>query len=106
LFGKSEKVIRVGREMFYPVPNVDSAVVRITKTENNLNKDKFVGVINLAKRAFAMRRKKLSTNLESAKISKQKIESLIAQKGFGESARAEELSIEDFIWLYDELKKC
>lgn len=106
LFGKSEKVIRVGREMFYPVPNVDSAVVRITKTENNLNKDEFVGVINLAKRAFAMRRKKLSTNLESAKISKQKIESLIAQKGFGESARAEELSIEDFIWLYDELKKC
>lgn len=106
LFGKSEKVIRVGREMFYPVPNVDSAVVRITKTENNLNKDEFVGVINLAKRAFAMRRKKLSTNLESAKISKQKIESLIVQKGFGESARAEELSIEDFIWLYDELKKC
>ena len=106
LFGESQKVIRVGREKFYPVPNVDSAVVRITKTENNLDKTKFLGVINLAKNAFAMRRKKLSTNLENGKISKQKIESLIAQKGFSESARAEELSVEDFIWLYEELKKC
>ena len=106
LFGESQKVIRVGREKFYPVPNVDSAVVRITKTENNLDKAKFLGVINLAKKAFGMRRKKLSTNLEDGKISKQKIETLIAQKGFSESARAEELSVEDFIWLYEELKKC
>ena len=106
LFGETEKVIRVGREKFYPVPNVDSAVVRITKTESKLDKSKFLGVIDLAKRAFAMRRKKLSSNLENGKISKQKIENLIAEKGFGESARAEELSVEDFIWLYDELKKC
>ena len=106
LFGEAEKVIRVGREKFYPVPNVDSAVVRITKTESELDKIKFLGVIDLAKKAFAMRRKKLSSNLENGKISKQKIENLIAEKGFGESARAEELSVEDFIWLYDELKKC
>lgn len=104
LFGESEKVIRVGREKFYPVPNVDSAVVRITKTEKSLDNSKLLGVIELAKKAFAMRRKKLSTNLESAKISKQKLEELLAKKGFSESTRAEELSIEDFIWLYDELK--
>ena len=106
LFGESQKVIRVGREKFYPVPNVDSAVVRITKLDKNLDKNKFIGVIDLAKKAFAMRRKKLSSNLENGKISKQMIESLIAKKGFSESARAEELSVEDFIWLYDELKKC
>ena len=104
LFGEAKKVIRVGREKFYPVPNVDSAVVRITKHERNIDKDKFLGVIDLAKKAFAMRRKKLSSNLEHGKISKQKIEALLAQKGFGESARAEELAIEDFIWLYDEMK--
>ena len=106
LFGESQKVIRVGREKFYPVPNVDSAVVRITKVEKNLEKNKLIGIIDLAKKAFAMRRKKLSSNLENGKISKQGIESLIAKKGFSESARAEELSVEDFIWLYDELKKC
>lgn len=104
LFGESEKVIRVGREKFYPIPNVDSAVVRITKKDNSLENDKLLGVIELAKKAFAMRRKKLSTNLESSKFSKQMIENLLAQKGYQESVRAEELSIDDFIWLYDELK--
>ena len=106
LFGEAEKVIRVGREKFYPVPNVDSAVVRINKVDKGLDKTNFLGVIDLSKKAFAMRRKKLSSNLENGKISKQMIENLLKQKGFNESARAEELSIEDFVWLYDELKKC
>lgn len=104
LFGQSEKVIRVGREKFYPVPNVDSAVVRITKSEKILDKDMNLGVIELAKKAFSMRRKKLSSNLESSKIDKFKIEELLIEKGYSCSARAEELSIEDFVWLYNELK--
>ena len=104
LFGESKKVIRVGREKFYPVPNVDSAVVRITKKGRELENSKLLGVIELAKKAFAMRRKKLSSNLESLKVSKQFIENKLAQKGYAESARAEELTIEVFIWLYDELK--
>ena len=105
LFGEPQKVLRVGREKFYPVPNVDSAVVRIDKKHENINKQEFVGVINLAKRAFAMRRKKLSSNLENEKISKDELEKMFAQKGFSQSVRAEELSVDDFIWLYGELKK-
>ncbi len=104
LFGESEKVIRVGREKFYPVPNVDSAVVKITKTEKSLACSELLKVVELAKKAFAMRRKKLSSNLENSKISKQDIENLLKKKGFSESARAEELAIEDFIWLAWELK--
>lgn len=104
LFGESEKVIRVGREKFYPVPNVDSAVVRITKKDKGLENSKLVGVIELSKKAFAMRRKKLSSNLESLNVGKQFIENKLVQKGYAESTRAEELTIEDFIWLYDELK--
>ena len=106
LFGEAKKVIRVGREKFYPVPNVDSAVVRINKMDKGLDKNKFSGVIDLAKKAFAMRRKKISSNLENGKFSKQMIENLLKEKGFNESARAEELSIEDFVWLYDRLKNC
>ena len=105
LFGEPQKVLRVGREKFYPVPNVDSAVVRIDKKHENINKQEFVGVINLAKRAFAMRRKKLSSNLENEKISKDELEKMFAQKGFSQSVRAEELSVDDFIWLYGELKE-
>lgn len=105
LFGTPKKVLRVGREKFYPIPNVDSAVVRIDKRTEKIEKEKFLGVINLAKKAFSMRRKKLSTNLETLGFSKEYLEKTLAQKGFSESVRAEELSIEDFIWLFDTLKK-
>ncbi len=103
LFGEPQKVIRVARDKFYPVPNVDSAVVRIDKKENLPDKEQNKGVINLAKQAFSMRRKKLSSNLDGYKYSKQEIENLLKSRGFSESARAEELSVDDFIWLYKEL---
>ena len=104
LYGEPQKVLRVARDKFYPVPNVDSAIVRIDKKQQGLEKHEIAGVINLAKQAFAMRRKKLSSNLESSKLSKNELENKLVQKGFAASARAEELSIEDFIWLYRELK--
>lgn len=103
LYGEPSKVLRVGREKFYPVPNVDSAVVRIDKC--NVDKKDYAGVIGIAKQAFAMRRKKLSSNLENRGHSKSKLEELFKQRGFSESVRAEELSIDDFIWLNEELKK-
>lgn len=103
LFGKPEKVLRVSRDKFFPIPNVDSAVVRIDKN-GEAKKDEFLGVIALAKKAFAMRRKKLSTNLADEKNSKEFIEKLLLTRGFSVSARAEELSVADFIWLYNSLK--
>ncbi len=99
MLGEPKKVIRVNRKMFYPVPNVDSAVVRIDKTEE-LNETDFAGVISFVKKAFSMRRKKLSANLESNRISKQAIEEVLVENGFLPTARAEELSIEDFKRLY------
>lgn len=105
LFGEPKKVLRVNRDKFYPVPNVDSAVVRIDKKENGLDNGTSQDVINLAKKAFSMRRKKLSSNLECEKYPKDKLEELFTQKGFSASVRAEELSVEDFIWLHKSLKK-
>ena len=100
LFGDAKKVIRVNRKMFTPVPNVDSAVVRIDR--NNMyditNYDKFISFI---KKAFSMRRKKLSTNLESHSMPKVEIDKLFLQNGFTETVRAEELSIFDFKKLYE-----
>lgn len=104
LFGEAQKVLRVGREKFYPIPKVDSAVVRIDKKQD-LEKEKFLGVIELAKKAFSMRRKKLSANLENEKFSKQQLEDIFRKNGFFESVRAEEISIDEFIALFELLKK-
>lgn len=99
MFGDAKKVMRVNRKMFYPVPNVDSAVVRIDKKIANENFD-FDGFINFVKKAFSMRRKKLSSNLEVCGLKKSQIEKILIDNGFSELARAEELSIEDLKNLY------
>ena len=52
-----------------------------------------------------MRRKKLSTNLESQFISKAEIEKILTQNGFTATARAEELSIANFKTLFEILNK-
>ena len=99
LFGKSQKVLKVNRKMFFPVPNVDSAVVRIDIDSKNQND--YSGLISFVKTAFAMRRKKLSTNLEALGKSKTEIEDLFSHLGLNPMVRAEELSVEDFKRLYN-----
>lgn len=99
LFGKSEKVLRVNRKMFYPVPNVDSAVVRIDIASDN-QKD-CAGLISFVKKAFSMRRKKLSSNLEQLGKTKLETENLLVALGFNPLVRAEELTVGDFVRLYN-----
>lgn len=98
IFGNTSKVLRVNRKMFYPVPNVDSAVVRIDKKDMEI--DNYENFIAFVKKAFSMRRKKLSTNLETEKLRKNEIENLLEGNGFSKMTRAEELSILDFRKLY------
>lgn len=99
-FGKAEKVLRVNRKMFYPVPNVDSAVVKITKTNKNQDFN-FAEFLSFVKQAFSMRRKKISTNLEGKPLSKSEVENLLQNMGFSTSARAEEFSINDLKRLFE-----
>ena len=99
LFGEPKKVLRVNRNMFYPVPNVDSAVVHIERKKCEIkNVNKFIDFI---KKAFSMKRKKLSSNLELLGLKKQFIETTLQNMGFQSTARAEELSVEDFKKLFD-----
>lgn len=102
----SEIIEYIGREKFYPAPNVDSAVVKIT-----LNKDKFkindlVSFRNLVKNSFAMRRKTLVNNLmKGYGFSREKCESLLTELGEPITARGEELSVEKFIELSNKISQ-
>ncbi|MBQ8451170.1 MAG: ribosomal RNA small subunit methyltransferase A [Clostridia bacterium] len=102
MFAKTQKLIRVNRKMFYPVPNVDSAVIKLDKFDGDFYKNPNE-LISFVKKAFSMRRKKLSTNLESEKHSKSEIETKLCEIGFNANTRAEELSILDFEKLYNKL---
>ena len=98
-FGEANKVLRVGRNMFYPVPNVDSAVVRIDRIEQTFDFD-YEKFISFVKAAFSMRRKKLSSNLEGFGIEKSKTENILIANGYSSLSRAEEFSIEELKKLF------
>lgn len=99
-FGFAKITRIVNRKLFYPEPNVDSALVRIDLQKNkfpNVDRQKFSSLI---KGAFSMRRKTLLNNLSSAlSISKENLQKSLPH--FDLSKRAETLNIDDFIQLYD-----
>ena len=87
----------VSRNMFYPKPDVDSALVTINIDKNkykNINGEEFY---NFICKIFAMRRKTLRNNLLHASLSAEKINRLdeITLK-----KRPENFSIDELIAIY------
>lgn len=100
LRGHAEKVLRVGREKFTPVPKVDSAVIKITIDKNkNLGED-FKKIRETVKAAFSGRRKTLVNNLINYfKLTRSDAENAVSACGIKTTARGEELSAEKFVCL-------
>ena len=93
LRGTAKIVKKEGRNMFYPAPNVDSAVVKIDFTENALPvKDKDV-YRKTVRCAFLNRRKTLENNLmKSFSLSRETAAEILNRAGVEEKARGETLS--------------
>ncbi|WP_141434171.1 16S rRNA (adenine(1518)-N(6)/adenine(1519)-N(6))-dimethyltransferase RsmA [Bacillus sp. 03113] len=105
---KAEIVIIVPKTVFVPQPNVDSAVIRLTKRPGPLvevrNEDFFFKIV---KASFAQRRKTILNNLTSqlqeGKEKKEQIISALQEADIEPRRRGESLSIEEFARLSDEL---
>ena len=84
----------VSRTAFYPVPNVESAVVKFERKneKSNLkNKEVFFKLIN---DSFKMKRKTLKNNLKGYEW--DKIKNVLEENNLNENVRAEELSLKIF----------
>lgn len=96
LYGEPEIVDIVKAECFFPAPKVDSAILRIKIQESNIKingeeEKAFFRSVNIG---FSSRRKKLLNNLSSGYHLDRKIVSDIMEKvGINEGARAQELTI-------------
>lgn len=103
LYGKARITRYVDRRMFYPVPDVDSAVVTIDVDEK---KDIDIkAVMKLVRASFAMRRKTLRNNLTGGYgITGAKFDEAIVKLGKEPTIRGERLTPDDFISLYNLLK--
>ena len=97
------KILDVSRNVFIPKPNVDSIVVELTKKENRevlLDENIF---FQLVRDSFKQKRKTLRNNLKAYPL--EVIERVLKPYQLDLSVRAEQLSIEIFVEIANELAR-
>lgn len=94
-------------ESFLPAPKVESAILKIELCKkNNLSPEQEKELWHLAKIGFSSRRKTLANNLAAGfRRKNSEIKELLKKTGFGENARAQELSVDKWIKLLKAMKK-
>ncbi len=96
------KLFVVNRSSFEPVPNVDSAVIKLAKKEEVAKVDE-KELFNFVRDAFAMKRKNLRNNLK--KYDLKIIETILNKYNLTLQDRAEQVSLECFIEIVNNLSK-
>jgi 16S rRNA (adenine1518-N6/adenine1519-N6)-dimethyltransferase len=89
----------VSRNIFWPVPNVDSALVYFQKREDAFPSNLRQEVFRVIDGAFAQRRKTLRQALADWAGSPAEAERLLTAAGISPQARGEDLVIDDFVRL-------
>ena len=93
-FGNVHYAGDVGRNVFWPAPNVDSGLVSIVRGAEPAGVDRSE-VFSIVDAAFAHRRKQLRSAL-SARFP-GRVDSVLASAGVDPSVRGEQLDVSDFI---------
>jgi 16S rRNA (adenine1518-N6/adenine1519-N6)-dimethyltransferase len=97
---------KVGRHMFTPVPNVDSAIVKIDFQDNKFDIDNRKVLDDTIKCVFAMRRKTIENNMKSYfKLSSEIINTIVAEAEIKAGTRGETLSTEQLVKLSNIINK-
>lgn len=106
-YAKPEILFYVGRENFDPVPEVDSAVIRVICNMKHETRDKEFNkkFFRVVRAGFCAKRKTLVNNLaNSFHLDKKEVEEKITSTGLGKNIRAQELSIVDWKKLVESFK--
>ena len=100
-----ERVVNISKKLFFPVPKVDSVVIRLEKkNKREIPLEKEQDFLKFVKACFTQKRKTLANNLtESYNQNKEAINALLRVNQFNESVRAEQLSLNDFINLFNQI---
>ncbi len=98
-YGNSRICRIINRNMFFPAPNVDSALINIEICPKYPTIDKH-DFFNFIKVCFSMRRKTLLNNL-SSRYSKDFLKNKLDEKVL--KMRSEDLSLKDFVNIYEKL---
>ena len=93
-----KKICTLPAKVFYPVPKVDSIVLKLSP-KKNINKFVFYKMQTITKLAFGKRRKTLKNSLSKVK----NIEYLLKKIEIDLNARAEELTVDQYAKLCKEI---
>lgn len=96
-----KKLMNVSRNVFLPKPNVDSVIMEFSKKKSPYNVKNEEIFFNLVRSAFSQKRKTLRNNLKSFDL--EKVENVLNRHSFSLMTRAEELSIDIFVEIANEL---
>ena len=95
--------MNVSKEVFYPKPQVDSAVISFTpvrERDREFERSFFV----LVKNCFRMRRKTLYNNLKDLYETKR-LQEMFAESDIDPNIRAQQLSLEEFLKIHQFLER-
>ena len=105
-YAQPELVMNVGKEYFEPIPKVDSSLIRITKLKQPVFEADNNKLFRLVKAGFAEKRKMLRNSLAGGlNTNQEKIDEIIKKSNIKQSARAQELGMEDWRLLYSNALK-
>ena len=93
----------IGRNVFWPAPNVDSGLVAMTRRQPPTSMVGRERVFEVVDAAFSQRRKMIRSALAGLVGSSAEADQRIRAAGLDPTARGERLSVEDFARLADAL---
>jgi len=109
LYARPKIVEQVPKTAFWPIPQVDSAIISFKKVDPNriikdFNKNKEKKFFQTVKIGFSAKRKMLKNNLSAGfKKPTKEIEEKLLKVGISPSARAQDLSLKDWALLTEVL---
>lgn len=96
-----EYLFTVDKNNFYPVPNVDSAVIKFTKRKDFLDLVSFSKYKKFINDAFMQKRKNLKNNLKNYDL--EKIECILKKYNLNLTNRAEDVDYKVFVEIVNNL---
>ncbi|HEU0041930.1 MAG TPA: 16S rRNA (adenine(1518)-N(6)/adenine(1519)-N(6))-dimethyltransferase RsmA, partial [Jiangellaceae bacterium] len=95
-YGEVRQVGAVGRNVFWPAPNVDSGLVFLERRKPPAGADR-AAVFAVVDAAFAQRRKTLRAALSGWAGSAARAEQVLRAAGIDPRTRGEQLAVDDFV---------
>ncbi len=105
-YAQPERLFTVPKESFVPSPKVTSEVIRLTLLpEPPVQLDNEQAFFRMVKAGFTQRRKTILNSFSAClQLSKEELRSVLAELNIPETARIEQLTLEDLIRIYQHTK--